>query len=69
MIFQERLSGSEKAAGEFTEKMYNWAENELRKIVARHYELFGQDQLFAHTTIKFDLFATRHGKQAPDLKN
>ena len=69
MIFQERLSGSEKAAGEFTEKMYNWAENELRKIVARHYKLFGQDQLFGHTTIKFDLFSSRHGKEAPELKN
>jgi len=69
MIFQQRLSGSEKAAGEFTEKMYNWAENELRKIMLRHYELFGQDQLFGSTTFKFDLLSTRHGKQAPELRN
>ncbi len=57
MVFQQRLSGSEKASGEFTERMYKVAMSRLEYIVNGYNWLRGQDSYRSHRTINSDLFA------------
>jgi hypothetical protein len=71
MIFQQRLSGADKATGEYTERMYKVAMSRLQYIVNGQIILRGQTYLRSSRTIKGDLFAgvVRTTRDPADFSN
>ena len=57
MIWQQRLSGSEKAASEFVERMYKIATQQLDNIENKRIRLRGQDSYTVSRTVRNDLWA------------
>jgi ribosomal 50S subunit-recycling heat shock protein len=56
MIFQQRLSGSEKASSDYVERMYKIATQQLDNIENGRIRLRGQDSYTASRTVKSDLW-------------
>lgn len=69
MIFQERLSGSEKMEGEFTNKLYNVAMQRLDNVANGEIRLRGQNSYTAHRTIKSDLFTRPPNPSTKDAQD
>ena len=57
MIFQQRLSGSERAISDYTERMYGVATQQLDNIENGNIRLRGQDSYTSSRTVKSDLWS------------
>lgn len=57
MIFQQRLSGSERASSDYTERMYKIATQQLDNIENGRIRLRGQDSYTSSRTVRSDLWA------------
>ena len=57
MIYQQRMSGSERAASDYTERMYKMATQQLDNVENGRIRLRGQDSYTSSRTVKSDLWA------------